>query len=355
TASGAGNLISGNGTDGVLITGGSNQVLGNFIGTNAAGIAAVANLGNGINVQGSGNTIGGTGSGAGNLISGNSGDGLLIATSGNLALGNFIGTTAGGFHSLGNRANGIEVAGNNNMIGGTAAGARNVISGNAKIGVLISGGGGGNANQVLGNYIGTNAEGNAPVGNGGNGILITGIRNTVGGTVSGARNLISANGSDGALIKGDNGNQVLGNYIGTGADGIVRLGNSGYGVKIYSRGGGAVRGNLISNNSSGGVLVGIISNGITIRQNSIYANGPTNAGPGITLDNGANNRVVAPSLRSATVNGTTLNVKGAVGVLANVSYVLEFYANPTGDPEGKVFLGSLTVTATTTGTQNFTF
>src|SRR5262249_42960881 len=142
---------------------------------------------------------------------------------------------------------------------------------------------------------------------------------------------------------------------GTGADGTAALGNGGYGVEIQSTGGAVVGGNLVYDNPSGGVLVGFNSSGNTMRQNSIFGNGLTHAGPGLTLVNGANNWVAAPSLSSATLNGTTLNVTGAIVGLANVSYVLDFYANPSGDPEGKVYLGSLTVTPTTTGAQNFTF
>ena len=96
--------------------------------------------------------------------------------------------------------------------------------------------------------------------------------------------------------------------------------------------------------------------GDTISRNSIYANGPSNTGPGITISTGANNGIVAPSLTSATLSGSTLTVKGSfTAPTANVSYVLEFFANPIGDAEGRIYLGSLTVTPTSTGTQNFTF
>jgi hypothetical protein len=121
--------------------------------------------------------------------------------------------------------------------------------------------------------------------------------------------------------------------------------------------GGSVSGagNTISGNSTNGVLVSAGS-GDTIRGNSIFANGPSNTGPGITLSGGANNGIVAPSLTSATLSGSTLTVKGTfTAPTASVAYVLEFFANPAGDGEGKILLGAVTATPSTTGPQTFSF
>src|SRR5207245_5829475 len=108
-----------------------NLIQGNYIGTDKSGTYAVPN-GTGI-VVGSNNTIGGVsttlGAGAGNLISGNTQFGIGGFGNQNLVAGNLIGTTASGLAALGNQA-GIQIRGNNNTIGGTAPGARNVISGN---------------------------------------------------------------------------------------------------------------------------------------------------------------------------------------------------------------------------------
>ena len=114
-------------------------------------------------------------------------------------------------------------------------------------------------------------------------------------------------------------------------------------------------GNTIADNDSGGVLVSAGS-GNTTRENSIYANGPSNTGPGIHIDPGANDSIVAPTLSGATLSGTTLTVEGTfTAPTANKPYVLEFFANVSGDPEGKIYLGSKTVTPATTGSQSFTF
>jgi titin len=369
TASGTSNLISGNSLDGVLINGSGNQVLGNSIGTNAAGNAALAN-GTGIMINSSSNTIGGTTTGAGNLISGNSGDGVVISIGdGNQVLGNSIGTNPAGTAALANQIGVYLLSGSGNTIGGTTSGARNLISGNSKAGVLIDLLGI-NA-QVMGNYIGTDVTGDLALANS-VGIEVAGSSNTIGGTATGAGNLIWGNSGDGVLLdSASSDNQVLGNSIGTNASDIA-LGNGGYGVNISGSNntiGGSVASaaNIIADNTQGGVLVsaggsnsitggGVTGSGNTIRLNSIYANGSNSAGPGITLGKDANNNLAAPNLVSAYLVGTTLTVNSSFAPpTANVSYVLDVYANLIGDAEGKVFLGSLTVTPTSTATQSFSF
>ena len=83
--------------------------------------------------------------------------------SGDVVQGNYIGTTAAGTAALGNIGSGIAVTGGtNDTIGGTAIGAGNVISGNTTAGITLD-----NASGVviLGNLIGTNATGTARVPN----------------------------------------------------------------------------------------------------------------------------------------------------------------------------------------------
>src|SRR5262249_59959417 len=122
-------------------------------------------------------------------------------------LGNTIGVAAYGFEPLAN-GTGIVLTGSGNTIGGAVSGARNVISGNSNDGILISGS---TANQLLGNYIGTTADGSAPMGNDLNGIEVNGSGNVI-GDPPGAGNLISSNGGGG--VKSDSGasrNQAWGN------------------------------------------------------------------------------------------------------------------------------------------------
>src|SRR6185369_13259017 len=94
--------------------------------------------------------------------------------------GNLIGTNAAGTAAVGNGSTGVRVvggAGTPTTIGGTAAGARNVISGNGE-GVGI---GAGSGAVVAGNYIGTDAAGTGDVGNAGYGVSVTSSGNTIGG------------------------------------------------------------------------------------------------------------------------------------------------------------------------------
>src|SRR5439155_199601 len=100
------NVISGNTGDGIDIVSGPSTIQGNYIGTNAAGTSAVGNTGDGVKISDSGGscTIGGTSAGAGNLISGNTNHGIEIrsANGGNQVQGNFIGTNAAGTAALAN-------------------------------------------------------------------------------------------------------------------------------------------------------------------------------------------------------------------------------------------------------------
>ncbi len=188
---------------GVVVLGSHNLIAGNYIGTDATGEHAVGNLYSGIQVDSAGNTIGGTTTGDGNVISGtnwNPGLGVEIdgsGATGNFVEGNYIGTDATGCSRLPNVGGGVIIQGGatNNTIGGTARSARNVISGNGYVGVLIENSGT-TGNVVEGNYIGTDLTGKVAVPNGGGnsagGVWISGAsNNTIGGSAPGAGNVIS--------------------------------------------------------------------------------------------------------------------------------------------------------------------
>src|SRR5262249_51233617 len=157
--------------------------------------------------------------------------------------------------ALANAQSGVLIVASSNTIGGTANGAGNVISGNGQTGVVISAVGktgtlfdgsgfiGATANLVQGNLIGTNAAGTAGLGNGtiGNlpgygtpGVLIAAgsTNNTIGGTVPGARNVISGSiGFYGFGVSisdvGTTGNLVQGNFVGTNVSGTAAIANQG--------------------------------------------------------------------------------------------------------------------------------
>jgi hypothetical protein len=221
TMAGAGNLISGNGGDGVdLLSGGAGaQVQGNFIGTDVTGNFALGNR-SGVSVGGSNHTIGGTAAGAGNLISGNRVDGISLSGTGTLVQSNFIGTTSRGTVALANGGNGVAISSGAHTIGGLVLGVGNLISGNQGSGIAINS----NGNRVEGNRIGTDITGTRAVGNL-NGVAVRGSNNVIGGTAAGARNILAGSSENGIALDG-NGNTVQGNLIGTDATGTAALGNN---------------------------------------------------------------------------------------------------------------------------------
>ncbi|HZY83244.1 MAG TPA: hypothetical protein VFE78_00320 [Gemmataceae bacterium] len=157
----AANVVAGNRGDGLLLAGSGNLVQGNLIGTNAAGAAALPNV-IGVAIFNVGNTVGGTTAAARNVVSGNTAAGIAIDVSvgGNVIEGNYIGTAADGVTPLGNGSQGVlmDAGAHDNTVGGTAAGAGNVIAFNGDDGVLVGSlntlaSPAGTGNAVLGNSI----------------------------------------------------------------------------------------------------------------------------------------------------------------------------------------------------------
>ncbi len=234
------NVISGNGTDGLEINGNGNVVQGNYIGTNAAGTVEIRNGQRGVHIPSSlhaNNVIGGTAPGAGNLISGND-EGIRDEGTGTTIQGNLIGTDVTGTQAVGN-GGGIVARGLNAQIGGLTPAARNIISGNGA-GVHSEGAG----NRIQGNFIGTDITGTLALGN--THIGVTAANTLIGGTTPEARNIISANGfaqgGFGNIALGSNvfgpGATVQGNYIGTDVTGTKSLKVPGaaiqFGITVFS-------------------------------------------------------------------------------------------------------------------------
>ena len=223
---------------------------GNFIGTDWTGTQPLTNLGNGVLLDGASNdTIGGTTAGAGNIIGRNNLNGIFIldGSTANLVQGNSIGTDVSGTQILSNSGDGVNINGASDNTIGNGGLARNIIAGNGVDGVRMTNFSTGNL--VQGNYIGTDISGTQHLRNLGNGVEITNLSsgNLIGGTTDGARNVISGNDGLGILIAlGPGiGNLVQGNYIGTDQSGTQPLGNLRGGISIVS---GA------SNNTIGGMI-----------------------------------------------------------------------------------------------------
>ncbi|HEV2799104.1 MAG TPA: carboxypeptidase regulatory-like domain-containing protein, partial [Pyrinomonadaceae bacterium] len=353
----------------ILQTGGGNIVEGNFIGTNAAGTATLGNNSNGVGIiDSANNTIGGTAAAARNVISGNGGDGIGISgasSTGNIIQGNFIGTDAAGTSAIPNARSAVAIGGaSNNVVGGTSAGARNVLSGNTQNGVIIFSGGSGTS--IQGNFIGTNASGTAGLPNGGEGIFVMGgsSNNTIGGTTAAARNIISGNNSNGISFRdnGTNNNAVVGNYIGTDVSGTASIrnlfagivfGNNATGNTVGGTAAGA--GNVISGNSGTGVQIGVFGSGpgggITVQGNLIGTNAAGtaalgNGGYGVSVDNTPNNQIggTAAGARNVISGNTFVNVyiigANAAGNTVAGNYVGTNAAGTSGLGGSGVLLGN---------------
>jgi titin len=407
---GARNVISGNslgiGLDSTSTSG--NVIQGNFIGTNAdgtaapLGIAAVTGGGTGLSIGSgaSGNTVGGAAAGARNVIAGNTNTGVSIfgaGTTANVVQGNFIGTDVTGTVALGNgrTADGFDVTSgaSSNTIGGTASGAGNLISGNGGNGIAFPSPQGSppTSNLIQGNLIGVDTAGAVKLANGANGIELLGAsNNTIGGTLAGAANVISGNGASGVVIQGTGtvggptnaaGNVIQGNFIGTDRTGTITLGNFSHGVYVTVNAannliGGTISGagNTIADNGGNGVLIGndpALNTGEAGTGNGVFGNSIFgNARLGINLGAnsatflandslghmGPNNYQNFPILTSATQNGTDTTITGSFtnSTTPNTTYRIEFFANSGPQPsdnhgQGRTFLGSVTVTTDSQG------
>ena len=323
-SAGGRNVISGNSQSGVYLLDSatvSNTVLGNFIGTDPNGASALSNAADGITIYGSiGNVIGGTDGAARNLISGNGNRGVLINANGardNVIQGNYIGTDANGTAKLANAFSGVEVFNSSsNTIGGTLSGTRNVISGNGLSGVYINGA---NAvgNVVQGNHVGVNAAGNSGLGNASHGIFLAAgaSANSIGGSVIGARNVISGNAQNGVYLAdaATIGNQVAGNYIGTDAAGTGRIGNALAGVRIEAPlnvigGAGASARNVISGNTNnhGVYLLGSLATSNTVAGNYVGTDASGTVALGNGYPSGVYSGIGISSAAANTIGGTAV-------------------------------------------------
>jgi len=186
----------------------------------------------------------------------------IVTLGGNHIEGNYIGTDATGNASTNSTGNLIAINNSpNNTIGGTAPGTRNVISGSSFHGISIFGLGA-TGNVIQGNYIGLNAAGNSRLGTF-FGIFLGSSNNIVGGTVPSARNIISANDSGIVMqVNGTFGNVIQGNYIGTDATGTINLGNTNNGIAIFGSSNNTIGGSIPeAGNVISGNATGIEING----------------------------------------------------------------------------------------------
>ena len=344
------NVISGNTVDGILIfQSNSNTVAGNYIGTNAAGTAAVGNGNFGVEVSEGGSTsnnniIGTNGSNDAfnadekNIISANAGGGVSSDGANTVVAGNWIGLDVNGA-ALGNGGSGINMTGPNSRIGTNADGIadtaeRNVIDPNNTWGIYAIGSG----DVVAGNYVGTDPTGTTAFSSSGRAVEI-GSNVTVGGTAAAARNVISGS-TVGIYLNGVANSTIVGNYIGTDAAGTsalpnvdgVHLVNSASGNTIGGAAAGAA--NVISGNTNFGVVDAGAGTVNTVLDNLI----------GVTADQSAS---LANTLGSISIpSGGVVLAGGTLNGSVNDSGTLDLDGNNVSIVGGADRLGRVTNSAT---------
>jgi CSLREA domain-containing protein len=416
TSTAARNVIAGNVWDLTLQTASYNTIQGNYVGLQADGSDTPigepsVTSGVHLNTASSHNTIGGTMTGARNVINAygitqyDSGSTLAIWNTGsdyNVIQGNYVGTDVTGTVQIGTSSYGVLCTDNaqHNLVGGTSAATRNVVGAHPEFGIATSFS---DNNTFQGNYVGIDPSGNNAVGAGEFGIVAYGCSNTlIGGTTFGARNVVAGNLRRGILIETEQGiaptinTRVQGNFIGTNAAGTAPVGVQLIGVAITGdcrqnivgldlNGNGlanriAYNGNSTDAVGKGGVRVLSLDNvpfptGNTIRGNAIYSNG-SNGGLGINLqttteadnsitpndaqdvDDEANGLQNFPVLSSALATGSTA-INGTLNSTPNASFIIDFYRNlapgTSGYGEGHYYLGSTTVTTDANGDGSFSY
>lgn len=233
TSAGQRNVISANLQSGINLSGSStNTIVGNYIGVDASGTTSLGNVHEGISLSGNStlNTIGGTSAAARNIISGNERDGILLGSGadGNAIYGNYIGLNATGTGVLHNIGSGISLSSDDNEIGSVNNGAGNVIAGNGGFGIVFNGASG---NLVKRNFIGVAADGLTALGNSLSGVRLTASssNNSIGGFNQPEGNIIANNGGNGidVLAGGGNTNDFTSNLIFNNAGLGIDLNNDG--------------------------------------------------------------------------------------------------------------------------------
>ncbi len=336
-----------------LIDQGNNIIQGNYIGYDDYIFEGFLGNGEGgILIESANNLIGGATTSERNIISGNTGTGVLINSEtaiNNQVINNYIGLDSSGTSS---RPNGVGVGivnGSDNII------QENVIAGNTNTGVsVLSYGAIANNNQILSNWIGTSSQGYYFLGNGDDGIDLAGAKNTL---VQG--NSIHYNQSTGVVIRGADatGNQITGNSLFNNAEGMS--------IQEEAQG-NSITGNTINSNNSNGISVDN-SQKNTIQGNSIYENyglGIDLGRDGVTAndegdsDTGANALQNYPVFTSAEVVAGTATLIGYLDSEANKEYRIEIFANrtqePSGNGEGEDYRTYITVTTDDNGHADFT-
>jgi hypothetical protein len=294
-------VIPGNAREGVWLSASSNNTLSaDYIGVGNDGTTKVANTFDGVLIA-SGSTLNQV---RASVISGNSQDGVKIlekGTSQNLISNDDIGVALNGTTAVGNTLNGVEIGLGawGNTVGSSTSPAT-VISGNGADGVKITDSGT-IQNLVVNSYIGVASDGKTMVANSVNGVEIANqaSSNTVGAAGTASLNVISGNSNDGVKITGSGTtqNQVMNSYIGLASDGTTKVGNVSYGVEINS----ASSNTIGSNNGAPTVISG---NALGTRGSGVFLYGNSNQVVNCYIGTDKTGTQSAPNYDGLTDQGT---------------------------------------------------
>ena len=331
------NLISGSGGGPRSQTGGiywsRMEVYNNYIGTDITGTKAIPHIFMGVWIVGSDSCIvGGVTADKRNIISGSNGDGVLLSwnntatppeqAENNVIIGNYIGLDVTGLSPLGNGRHGVFIrnGSSDNIIGGNTAAERNFIAASGENGVYIfpDDGGAPTNNTVIGNYIGTDINGTAQLGNQAHGVAIVDAdSNHIGGTTAAEANLIVHNDSAGIRISGT------------------------------ARDNNLLRNSIYRNGSLGIDLVGGSEDAFLVTAND-----------NLDADTGPNNLQNFPVFDSVWVYNGLVHIAGTLHTEASKTYRVEFFNNqaaqpgaidPSGHGEGQQYLGFADITTDGSG------
>ena len=259
----------------------------------------------------------------GNLISGNGANGVLIANGPtvNLLSGNFIGTAASGNSALGNRLDGVAIvnASGNALIGCTYPQDPfvfyNVIGGNGGNGLRITNS---NITTVQANFLGVGANNATIVGNGGDGLLISGTSayTQVGGVIP-LGNVISGNNLNGIEVRDQASNFISFNtFAGLYAFGTAAP-NRRDGILITSSGGNnLIRTSIVSGNLGNGIELAGNATGVQVTETGIGTDTKLSA----PLPNLGNGILITGNAHGNAIGGFQPSVEPQVTIAANGGY-----------------------------------
>jgi CSLREA domain-containing protein len=354
-----------------------NTIAGNFIGVEPDGTTVSTNHITFAALEianSSSNTIGGATPAARNMVAATTTLAISLesVSPSNVVQGNYVDLDATGSNGIGHANIGINIAAGGNTVGGTGAGAGNVIGTWNTAGLQFAFGSAG-ACTAQGNRIGVDASGTVALAGGSYGITMGGSNGTVtiGGSAAGAGNLIRGT-SNGIYIfdSASAGTPVIqGNHIGVGLDVTKPMPSAASGILVTESNGGLIggtapgEGNVIAFSSTNAIAFSF-SSGWSLLGNSIYGNGfgislhgtdsvsPPTPNDLDDADTGNNNLQNYPVLGAGVVGPkTTVHISGSLNSEANKTYRIEFFANAgcdqSGHGQGKIYLAGSDIMVTT--------